>query len=57
MEIANKVFIVTGGASGLGASTVRMLVQNGAKGRHRRRQDEPGEAWPRNWASATSIAT
>ena len=26
MEIANKVFIVTGGASGLGAGTVRMLV-------------------------------
>lgn len=31
MEIANKVFIVTGGASGLGAGTVRMLAQNGAK--------------------------
>ncbi|ALM82145.1 3-hydroxyacyl-CoA dehydrogenase [Bordetella sp. N] len=31
MEIANKVFIVTGGASGLGAGTVRMLVDNGAK--------------------------
>ena len=31
MDIANKVFIVTGGASGLGAGTVRMLVDNGAK--------------------------
>src|SRR5690606_35122866 len=31
MEIANKVFIVTGGASGLGAGTARMLVENGAK--------------------------
>ncbi len=31
MDIANKVFIVTGGASGLGAGTVRMLTQNGAK--------------------------
>ncbi|MBU4609223.1 3-hydroxyacyl-CoA dehydrogenase [Achromobacter sp. GG226] len=31
MEIANKVFIVTGGASGLGAGTVRMLAANGAK--------------------------
>jgi NAD(P)-dependent dehydrogenase (short-subunit alcohol dehydrogenase family) len=30
MEIANKVFIVTGGASGLGAGTARMLVANGA---------------------------
>jgi NAD(P)-dependent dehydrogenase (short-subunit alcohol dehydrogenase family) len=31
MEIRNKVFIVTGGASGLGAGTARMLVQEGAK--------------------------
>src|SRR5690606_19506487 len=31
MEIKDKVFIVTGGASGLGAGTVRMLVQNGGK--------------------------
>jgi len=31
MELANSVFVVTGGASGLGAATVRMLV--GAGGR------------------------
>lgn len=31
MEIKDKVFIVTGGASGLGAGTVRMLVNEGAK--------------------------
>ena len=31
MEIAGKVFIVTGGASGLGEGTARMLVANGAK--------------------------
>jgi NAD(P)-dependent dehydrogenase (short-subunit alcohol dehydrogenase family) len=31
MEIADKVFIVTGGASGLGAGTVAMLVDNGAR--------------------------
>ena len=30
MDIANKVFIVTGGASGLGAGTARMLTANGA---------------------------
>ena len=30
MEIAGKVFIVTGGASGLGEGTARMLVANGA---------------------------
>jgi len=31
MDIAGKVFIVTGGASGLGEGTARMLVGNGAK--------------------------
>jgi NAD(P)-dependent dehydrogenase (short-subunit alcohol dehydrogenase family) len=31
MEISGKVFIVTGGASGLGEGTVRMLVANGGK--------------------------
>ena len=30
MQIENKVFIVTGGASGLGAATAEMLVQAGA---------------------------
>ena len=31
MEITNQVFIVTGGASGLGAATVRMLAAAGGK--------------------------
>ena len=31
MDIDGKVFIVTGGASGLGAGTVRMLTKHGAK--------------------------
>jgi NAD(P)-dependent dehydrogenase (short-subunit alcohol dehydrogenase family) len=31
MDIQGKVFIVTGGASGLGEGTVRMLVANGAR--------------------------
>jgi NAD(P)-dependent dehydrogenase (short-subunit alcohol dehydrogenase family) len=31
MEIANKVFLVTGGASGLGEATARMLIGRGAK--------------------------
>jgi NAD(P)-dependent dehydrogenase (short-subunit alcohol dehydrogenase family) len=31
MQIVENVFIVTGGASGLGAGTARMLVANGAK--------------------------
>ncbi|ARP95527.1 3-hydroxyacyl-CoA dehydrogenase [Bordetella genomosp. 13] len=43
MEIANKVFIVTGGASGLGAGTVRMLTEHGAKVVIADLQDEPGQ--------------
>ncbi len=31
MDIKDKVFIVTGGASGLGAGTAKMLVEQGAK--------------------------
>ena len=31
MDIAGKVFIVTGGASGLGEGTARMLAGNGGK--------------------------
>ena len=31
MQIADKVFIVTGGASGLGGGTAQMLVDNGGK--------------------------
>ena len=31
MEIKNNVFIITGGASGLGAATARMIVDNGGK--------------------------
>ena len=31
MEIADKVFIVTGGASGLGEGTARMLAGHGGK--------------------------
>ncbi|WP_028357816.1 3-hydroxyacyl-CoA dehydrogenase [Brackiella oedipodis] len=44
MEIANKVFIVTGGASGLGQGTAKMLVQNGAKVVIADVQDEAGQA-------------
>ncbi len=31
MEIRNNVFIITGGASGLGAATARMIVEGGGK--------------------------
>lgn len=43
MEIAKKVFIVTGGASGLGAGTVHMLTAQGGKVVIADLQDEPGE--------------
>ena len=44
MDIAGKVFIVTGGASGLGEGTARMLVANGAKVVIADMQVEKGEA-------------
>ena len=44
MEIANKRFIVTGAASGLGAGTVRMLVEAGGSVVLADLQDEAGQA-------------
>jgi len=44
MDIKDKVFIVTGGASGLGAGSVRMLVENGGKVVIADVQDEAGQA-------------
>jgi NAD(P)-dependent dehydrogenase (short-subunit alcohol dehydrogenase family) len=44
MEIAGKVFIVTGGASGLGEGTARMLVAHGAKVVIADMQADKGEA-------------
>ncbi len=44
MELRNKVFIVTGAASGLGAGTVRMLVEHGARVVLADVQDSAGQA-------------
>src|SRR5690625_5374667 len=44
MEIKDNVFIVTGGASGLGAGTARMLTDQGAKVIIADLQDEAGQA-------------
>lgn len=43
MQIENNVFIITGGASGLGAATARMIVENGGKVVLADLQVEPGE--------------
>ncbi len=47
MEISGKVFIVTGGASGLGEGTVRMLAANGGKVVIADLQADKGEALAR----------
>ena len=44
MQIKDKVFIVTGGASGLGEGTARMLAANGGKVVIADMQVEKGEA-------------
>lgn len=44
MDIQNKVFIITGGASGLGAGTARSLVAAGAQVVIADLQDEAGQA-------------
>lgn len=44
MDIVNKVFIVTGGASGLGEGTVRMLVAHGGQVVIADLQDDKGQA-------------
>lgn len=52
MQIENKVFVVTGGASGLGAGTARMLVENGGRVVLADLQREPGEALARELGAA-----
>jgi NAD(P)-dependent dehydrogenase (short-subunit alcohol dehydrogenase family) len=53
MEIRNNVFIVTGGASGLGGATSRMLAANGGKVVIADVQADKGEALARELGSAT----
>ena len=52
MEIAGKVFIVTGGASGLGEGTARMLAEHGAKVVVADLQADKGEALARELGGA-----
>jgi NAD(P)-dependent dehydrogenase (short-subunit alcohol dehydrogenase family) len=44
MQIRNSIFLVTGGASGLGAATARMAAENGARVVIADMQTEAGEA-------------
>src|SRR5437870_13645405 len=43
MQIKNSVFLITGGASGLGAATARMAAENGGKVLIADMQAEAGE--------------
>src|ERR1041384_6966414 len=52
MEIAGKVFIVTGGASGLGEGTARMLAAEGGKVVIADLQADKGEALARELGAA-----
>jgi NAD(P)-dependent dehydrogenase (short-subunit alcohol dehydrogenase family) len=56
MDIAGKVFIVTGGASGLGEGTARMLVQHGGKVVIADLQADKGEALAKELGGA-AVAT
>src|SRR5579871_3451598 len=44
MNIQGKVALVTGGASGLGAATVRMILKNGGKAGILDRNEQVGQA-------------
>ena len=57
MDIAGKVFIVTGGASGLGEGTARMLAQEGAKVVIADLQAERGQALATELGAAAGQAT
>ena len=51
MEIAGKVFIVTGGASGLGEGTARMLTAKAAKWSLPTCRLKKAKPLPKNWAA------
>ena len=57
MDIAGKVFIVTGGASGLGEGTARLLAREGAKVVIADLQADRGQALATELGAATGQAT
>jgi NAD(P)-dependent dehydrogenase (short-subunit alcohol dehydrogenase family) len=46
MQIQNNVFIITGGASGLGAATARMIVERAARSCWPTCRSRPARRWP-----------
>ena len=56
MEIEGKVFLVTGGASGLGAGTARMIVANGGKAVVADLNDAAGSAFATELGQAARFA-
>ncbi len=56
MQVKNSVFLVTGGASGLGAATVRMAVENGGKAVIADMQADAGEKLARELGAAVRFA-
>ena len=58
MEISGATALVTGGASGIGEATSRLLAENGVTVVIADLQDEKGiGAWPRSWAAASPTPT
>ena len=55
MQIEGSTFIVTGGASGLGAATARMIVGAGRQRRHRRPQGKPKARRSRNRSAGDAV--
>jgi NAD(P)-dependent dehydrogenase (short-subunit alcohol dehydrogenase family) len=56
MDLTNKSFLVTGGASGLGAACARLLTASGAKGVILDLNDETGNALAKDLGDAARFA-
>ena len=48
-KLDGRTAIITGGASGIGAATVRLFVEQGARVLIADLQEERGRSWPPAW--------